>query len=367
MKKSLSLFIAFGIGFNIAIAQESEETASATEPVKSVPQKEVKIDAITTLAGKKVTQLVVGNTYKAIADYNECPEKLYGYINGVRVAEMIPNHKQNFHFEIVNQDLDSKERLTEILRDEVNDGDTIQFTIGTGPNVATALYDKMYELDFIETKDKWTKYLIVIAGLIIAFITTRTLMRDSNKILRDSGVTKDGKRMPPFSLARTQMAFWTIIVLISIIYIWWETGTLVSLTSQVLILLGISAGTTVTANYIDKQDLADPKVKIRHQDGDHDGNFFSNLVSDQKGLSIHRFQNVVFSLAIGLYFLYEVFKNHQIPELDDNLMALMGISSGTYLAIKKGENSKFQDEEKAKELAAKEDTDTAATNPANND
>ena len=59
-------------------------------------------------------------------------------------------------------------------------------------------------------------------------------------------------------------------------------------------------------------------------------------------------------MAVGCYFLFEVFRNGKIPTLNENLMVLMGISASTYLAIKKGENASLRDEIKTKEAAEAE-------------
>ena len=183
-----------------------------------------------------------------------------------------------------------------------------------------------------------------------------TLLRDhaSEEKLELAKKKTAKEQFAPYSLSRSQMAWWTFIVLVSMLYIWFTEKRMVEFTDQILVLLGISAGTTVTANYIDNKDLTDKNLKTRHQDSTSTNNFILNIISDQSGPSIHRFQNVLFSLAIGLYVLIQVLSTANIPELNDNLMVLMGISSSTYLAVKNGENKAYKAEIEQSEEIKKE-------------
>ena len=51
-------------------------------------------------------------------------------------------------------------------------------------------------------------------------------------------------------------------------------------------------------------------------------------------MSFHRFQVVAWTIALGLIFLVQVFNSLLMPEFDTTLLALMGVSSGTYLGFK---------------------------------
>jgi len=201
-------------------------------------------------------------------------------------------------------------------------------------------------------KEAVVNYAVIIIGIALLLFFFWALSRDNWKLLRDHGKippAHEGENKPkrtttPFSLSRSQMAWWTFVVLTALLYIWYKEKELADITNQMLVLLGISAGTTVTANYIDNKDITDDNLKVRHQDSASSSNFFLNIISDQSGPSIHRFQNVLFSLAIGCYVLVEVIYNKRIPTLNENLMVLMGISSSTYLAVKNGENKTYQAE-----------------------
>lgn len=55
----------------------------------------------------------------------------------------------------------------------------------------------------------------------------------------------------PYSLARTQMAFWFFLVIASFVLIWMVIGETDTITSGVLVLLGVSAGTALGATVVD--------------------------------------------------------------------------------------------------------------------
>ncbi|MFX8785951.1 hypothetical protein ABTM90_19220, partial [Acinetobacter baumannii] len=60
--------------------------------------------------------------------------------------------------------------------------------------------------------------------------------------------------------------------------------------------------------------------------------------------SVHRFQNVIFNIIFGVIFLQKVIAEHKLPDFDNTVLILMGISSGSYAALKTTEpqNSNIQ-------------------------
>lgn len=63
--------------------------------------------------------------------------------------------------------------------------------------------------------------------------------------------------------------------------------------------------------------------------------FWNDLVTDDRGaVSLDRFQIVAWSLVLGGVFLGSVIWGLTMPELNATLLALMGISSGTYIGFK---------------------------------
>ncbi len=193
----------------------------------------------------------------------------------------------------------------------------------------------------------WLVFILLLA--IIIFCDKKfNLLRDV------SDATKK-----PYSYSRVQMAWWTLIILSSFISIYLLTGTIPTFNSSTLILLGISAGTTAAASMIDVTDQAKNIKLSSDQEGE---NFFLDILSDANGVSIHRLQTVIFNIIIGFWFIEEVnchlhdlagnlatcatvaidcktgFINAVIPVVTQNNLILLGVSAGTYAALKTNEN-----------------------------
>ncbi|MBC6430556.1 hypothetical protein FM036_06835 [Nostoc sp. HG1] len=135
----------------------------------------------------------------------------------------------------------------------------------------------------------------------------------------------------PFSLSISQLAFWTFLIFGSYLIIYGITGDYTNiLTQQSLILLGINSVTTVGTSLIDGQgNEKKKKGSQRVSEG-----FFYDILSDINGVNFHRFQTFIWTLALGLFFVWEVLKNLAMPEFDDTLLTLQGISAATYLGLR---------------------------------
>jgi hypothetical protein len=174
----------------------------------------------------------------------------------------------------------------------------------------------------------------------------------------------------PYSLGRVQMAFWTIIVIGSLVYIYWVAGggkgDFPPVDANLVLLLGISGGTGVMAAAVDvskdravdetrsnfagtsdairaldaqilalagardangdraldspalnslvseratkMRDLAgQEKALQRSERDDEKRTFLMDLLSDQNGNSLHRLQLVLFTVLFGAYVVHHVF------------------------------------------------------------
>lgn len=189
---------------------------------------------------------------------------------------------------------------------------------------------------------------------------------------RKSGMLRDisTANPQPFSWSRVQLAWWTVIILSSLISIIWHDmqtappANIPTLHYSTLVLLGISAATTTVARMIDVSDLTSNPGQPRHQD-QGTGNFMMDVLSDQNGVSIHRLQAVIFNLVFGIWFISIVLYNlgtghdpcslymagsqaatackanpldYMMPVISDNNLMLIGLSSATYAAMKTTEN-----------------------------
>ncbi|MBB1287025.1 hypothetical protein HRH25_21760 [Flavisolibacter sp. BT320] len=151
----------------------------------------------------------------------------------------------------------------------------------------------------------------------------------------------DGEAKPPYSLARTQLAVWTFIIGSIYIYaILWDRRNFNALNQTALILMGISAATFITGAIFDLTEINQNKPRV--QDEPSEG-FFKDLLSDKKEISIHRFQNVVWTIIAIIIYIYKYNnpgdKLNELPELDATILTLSGISNATYLAFKARENT----------------------------
>jgi hypothetical protein len=236
--------------------------------------------------------------------------------------------------------------------------------------------------------------LLVLAVLYLALYTN--LLRDvglspaSWEIDKNAWVVSGKAKRKPYSLARTQMAFWFILVVGAFLFIWLVTGASDTITSTTLALIGIGAGTALGAAVIDISKTKDEGNKaeaLRQEEKDlqeqiialnskittpptgadvpqleqelaaktarlgevqreissktkYTEGFLSDIMTDPEGgISFHRFQMFVWTLILGMLFLYSVWHRLSMPEFGGTLLALLGISAGTYLGFKIPENT----------------------------
>ncbi len=62
--------------------------------------------------------------------------------------------------------------------------------------------------------------------------------------------------------------------------------------------------------------------------------FFKDLLTDENGVGFHRFQIAIWTILLVLIFGFIVYRTLGMPPFPTELLALMGISSGTYLGFK---------------------------------
>ncbi|MFH0823060.1 MAG: hypothetical protein V2B18_09955, partial [Pseudomonadota bacterium] len=207
----------------------------------------------------------------------------------------------------------------------------------------------------------------------------------------------DRTNRKPYSLARLQMASWFFVVLAAYTYIWMVTGDLGGLTPSVLTLMGISTATCLGSALVDSssrtvdqeneraklkrerkeiekpltkgagesnenkqgaqesptigegspaetQEVQSPddnpeikKLKLKELDmkiGDVTQGLIKDIISDDNGVSLHRFQMLGWTIVLTTIFVIEVRQGLAMPEFDSTLLGLMGISGGAYIGFK---------------------------------
>ena len=197
--------------------------------------------------------------------------------------------------------------------------------------------------------------------------------------------TKPGN-LNPYSLGRWQMAVWFVLVIGAFAYIWIVTGASDTITPTVLTLLGIGAGTALGAAAIDSAQMSSAsdtaasilrdrtayalRIDALQKDGrpsqtpdkmselatlgtllekaDADiqklktamqppisKSWWYDMIRDESGAhSFHRFQIFVWTIVLVFLFVYSVWSRLSMPEFGTTLLAVMGISGGTYLGFK---------------------------------
>jgi hypothetical protein len=179
-------------------------------------------------------------------------------------------------------------------------------------------------------------------------------------ILRDAGdptLDPKGKPLPKaYSLSRFQMAFWFVLVIASYVFIWLITDATDTLNTSVLALIGIGSGTALGSFAVDAN-----KEQAAPSDG-----FLQDILSDATGICFYRFQMFVWTLVLGMIFLSSVWYSLSMPEFSATLLALQGISAGTYLGFKIPEkpDAKAGAAVPASQPASGNGLDPAASQPA---
>ena len=223
--------------------------------------------------------------------------------------------------------------------------------------------------------------LVIILGLLPRMDTKFSTLRTVNvlvksKVAYDALPTADRQQIindlkfefkTPHSLSRIQMAFWIFTVTFSFFALWFIVdGGHHLLNSTALALMGISATSMVLAQVIDmatEDDVkidtaletaltgfgANPKtkqiadVKMEYASAQAAGLLTTNRVLRdifaEKGttrLDLHRIQLGCFTVFYLVVFVLSLNKLMALPEFSTNTLALLGISSASYLGYKFG-------------------------------
>ncbi len=259
----------------------------------------------------------------------------------------------------------------------------VHLSFGDSGQISGAAGSARVEFVLLDRRTMW-RWGVIAFALIMLF----TILSIKSNILRD-GPVAPGTSRPPMSLARTQMAIWLFLVIIAYVWIWLITDELNTITPTVLGLMGISAGTYLSAAMIDQTssnrspDPATVDVRIeqvrqsiaeldqrqaslpagsdleaihdeRHElvtqkklleknvalprqsraEAKRDPRAIVQLLSDNTGVRLHRFQIFAWTIVLGAIFMTKALTELSMPEFSPYLLGVMGISSGTYLGFK---------------------------------
>lgn len=233
------------------------------------------------------------------------------------------------------------------------------------------------------------KLVAAIIAVVVAFVVVWFGARNST-LLRDNLLPQIEPRRQPYSLARWQMAIWFSLIFTAFIAIFIMTGQYNDVVrSQELWLMGISATSGVASVAVDvikdspadaanrglqalgittysdvlriKQEIQDRKEQLKASPAANivqqltlairdrellltayenaikpfvSEGWYKDVTTDLNGAALHRVQTVMWTLALGVVFAFEVMINHTMPQFDTALLLLLGVSNAGYVGFK---------------------------------
>jgi len=334
------------------------------------------------------------------------PKKLVLYLDGRAmqgaVAQRVSPAGQNEEWEVrLRRGSEARDAWEAVLGSPDSLARPVRVGLGplAGPEFATPANQERVSLTLIVARPWWLFFaalgwLALIAGLIHLARTT-AILRDSpapisppegNPVPKAAApgatVTPRTERrsrleLRPYSMARTQMAFWFVLVTTAYLAIWMITGDAYGvITTQALFLIGLSAGTALAAGMVEssgRKEQADraetvEALNVRWRtlaaakftrapgidpvaidaemqrveaeraavapDAPRSKGFFHDILTEKDEPALHRYQHFVWTLIIGTVFVVGAYQTLALPELDSTMLLLMGISAATYVGFK---------------------------------
>lgn len=217
-------------------------------------------------------------------------------------------------------------------------------------------------VDTSESEPKFVFYVGSKASILMTAVLCIVAFFCAFLLLSRSNALRDGADGSLYSLGRSQMAFWTLLVFLAFAGVLFINGTMEEIPSQMLQLLGLTGGTGLVAYVIgesqeasrlsqsqvwkselatlqaipapsasEKAHMAELEKKLTPPVS---AGFFRDICNDGMGLSFHRMQVVIWTLILGAVFVGSVMQTMSMPEFPGSLLILMGISNITYLGFK---------------------------------
>ena len=235
------------------------------------------------------------------------------------------------------------------------------------------------------------RWLLMATLAALGVVAVVVLCARRTNILRDAMLPQLPPAEQPYSLGRAQMAFWFAIIFTAYTFLYvllWDYNTL---TSQALMLMGLSGATAVFAVAIDAgkntpmdaanetlraiglrtyqdvlqldQDIAQRQTALQQAPADAADDrrrlqteiadrlnkkrswraltrpyvsegWWRDLSTDINGPALHRVQLIVWTLAFGAMFVIGLYRTLSMPQFSELQLALMGITSAGYLGFK---------------------------------
>lgn len=229
----------------------------------------------------------------------------------------------------------------------------------------------------------WGVFALILVILFALSIRT-DIISDTSGVRRADGIR-------PYSLSRAQMAFWFLVIIWASLFLWIATGSWHILNDTCLWLIGIGSATALGSALIaanpktagtddyplvrqrgkklekfkteldqeiqkantpvagETQQQTDARVKrlgaLQKQKEDLQRmpqtgptRLLHDWLTDGDSYSFHRYQMLAWTLVLGVFFIIRVTSRWDLPTFDGITLALLGITSGTYLGFKLQQN-----------------------------
>jgi hypothetical protein len=309
-------------------------------------------EVVVTLCGGGLAQLRGGDPQKP----------LFLYVGGEKITAARPDGEgrdDSLRF-ILTRDGDNRAAWGRLLGGRIATSRAVAITVGAD-DASLAMSTSRIQLSPL--RDRAKAELLIAFGLLLLVVSIYLALATAT--LRDPGTgTTDRKaslsrwrEFGTFSLSRCQMAFWFCMVGVAFVLIWAVTGATDTITTSALTLMGIGAGTALGARLVDDtklQQLRNRKAELealtvrsapeeseldaikKQVDAARKGSQgpLVDLFTDENGYSLHRMQLLVWTAVLAVIFWSSVWNRLSMPDFDATMLALMGISSGTYLGFK---------------------------------
>ncbi len=242
------------------------------------------------------------------------------YVNNIPIRKIYPvpqvkDSVLNYRFDF------NKDTQVVVWKDffHANEGqnllDNANVTVGPESGIPLTLKDPLTKVNVQLVKESadvlaWIVGAILLGAFLYALIWT--------KIFREPTTIPDSPKTK-FSLSRIQFGVWNILILFSAAFIYLYTGKLLPIPPQLLGLLGISGGQFILGWALAKSPSGETLAKKTS----------GNVVEDI-GDGVHRFQNLLWSIALWIYFVQALLVTVDYPAIDTNLLILTGFTVGLY-------------------------------------
>jgi hypothetical protein len=310
------------------VVQEDRKVAAATTPSPKV----------TSLTGTLEVGQTITVEMNGLAEWSaeHDPRKLVLYLNGRALKGTYPEqvsiseNKLLFH---LTPTPDSNQVWADLFHEPVlRRPVTLSVGLEDQSPFATLLdYDHRVSLIIIPKIFGILSLAVILSAIILFGYLIRT-----TDIIRDPGPRPKTGEYKRYNLARAQTAFWFFLVIVAYICLWLITGDFNTLTPSVLVLIGISGATTLGAGLVKRTNELKGVIETTSS------GFWADILSDANGYGFHRFQIIAWTILLGIIFVWSVYHYVAMPNFSGGVLALMGISAGTYLGFESVQEDVFK-------------------------